>query len=159
MTRITFLKGDATKPDATGPRMIVHICNDIGGWGKGFVLALSKRWKAPEIEYRRWYVDRTENDFGLGSVQFVLVEPNFWVANMIGQHGIERGQTGEAPIRYDAVQSCLKKVAQFANEHNCSVHMPRIGCGLAGGRWEEIEKLIENTCLASHIPVFVYDFD
>lgn len=27
---ITYLKGDATTPTATGNKIIVHICNDIG---------------------------------------------------------------------------------------------------------------------------------
>lgn len=157
MNPITYLNGDATEPETTGPKLIVHICNDVGGWGRGFVLALSKRWNAPEAAYRQWYAKRAENDFSLGAVQFVTVEPNFWVGNMIGQHGIDRGSSGEAPIRYDAVESCLKQVARFAAEHQASIHMPRIGCGLAGGKWEEIEPLIMTTCFAAD--VYVYDFE
>ena len=38
-----------------------------------------------------------------------------------------------------------------------SVHMPRIGCGLAGGKWERIEPLIERTLLARAVPTTVYD--
>jgi hypothetical protein len=49
---LKYVIGDATSPQGTGNKIIVHICNDIGGWGLGFVLALSKRWKAPEIQYR-----------------------------------------------------------------------------------------------------------
>lgn len=48
MTEIEYIKADATLPQSEGTIIITHICNDIGGWGKGFVLALSKRWKAPE---------------------------------------------------------------------------------------------------------------
>ncbi|WP_253732040.1 hypothetical protein [Listeria monocytogenes] len=46
MTQITYLKGDATNPMAKGNKIIAHICNDVGGWGKGFVLAISRKWKA-----------------------------------------------------------------------------------------------------------------
>lgn len=45
MKTIQYLKGDATNPQVEGNKIITHICNDIGGWGKGFVLAISKRWK------------------------------------------------------------------------------------------------------------------
>jgi len=38
-----------------------------------------------------------------------------------------------------------------------SVHMPRIGCGLAGGTWDQFQPLIEETLLAANIPVFIYD--
>jgi hypothetical protein len=37
--------------------------------------------------------------------------------------------------------------------------MPRIGCGLAGGRWERIEPLLEATLVAAGVPATVYDFD
>ncbi|THA79646.1 hypothetical protein E6R60_03350 [Streptomyces sp. A0642] len=40
-----------------------------------------------------------------------------------------------------------------------SVHMPRIGCGLAGGTWSRIEPLIEKRLTGRGIPVTVYDFD
>ena len=52
---ILYIKGDATAPIGSGVKVITHICNDIGGWGKGFVLALSKKWKMPEEAYRQWY--------------------------------------------------------------------------------------------------------
>ena len=45
---ILYIKGDATAPIGSGVKVITHICNDIGGWGKGFVLALSKKWKMPK---------------------------------------------------------------------------------------------------------------
>jgi hypothetical protein len=37
-----------------------------------------------------------------------------------------------------------------------SVHMPRIGCNLAGGSWGMVEPIIERTL--GHAKVFVYDF-
>jgi len=40
---INYRHGDATAPKADGPVVIVHVCNDVGKWGKGFVLAVSKR--------------------------------------------------------------------------------------------------------------------
>lgn len=157
MNTIQYIKGDATTPQSEGIKIIAHICNDIGGWGKGFVLAISKRWENPEAEYRKWYRERAKNDFGLGSVQLVKVENYIYVINMIGQKGIKTGSNG-VPIRYEAVQQCLEKLAVIAKELNASVHMPRIGCGLAGGKWEQIEPIIEKTLLANEIPVTVYDF-
>ncbi|HJK89231.1 MAG TPA: hypothetical protein RMH85_21120 [Polyangiaceae bacterium LLY-WYZ-15_(1-7)] len=52
---IDYVVGDATRPGGDGPKIIVHVCNDVGGWGRGFVTALSKRWAAPEEAYRAWY--------------------------------------------------------------------------------------------------------
>ena len=138
---ITYVKGDATQPQARGNKIIAHICNDLGGWGKGFVLAISKRWSEPEAAYRAWHKERAKNDFALGAFQLVQVEPYIWVANMVAQRGMKSGSQGP-PIRYEAVRACLKELAVQAKERKASVHMPRIGCGLAGGRWEEIEPIV-----------------
>ncbi len=43
MSAIRYIKGDATQPQAGGNKVIAHVCNDLGGWGKGFVMAISKR--------------------------------------------------------------------------------------------------------------------
>ncbi|GAA2522382.1 hypothetical protein GCM10010423_14150 [Streptomyces levis] len=37
------------------------------------------------------------------------------------------------------------------------MHMPRIGCGLAGGRWARVEPLVEERLVRQGIPVTVYD--
>ncbi|WP_439132040.1 macro domain-containing protein [Polaribacter sp.] len=158
MKKITYLNGDATTPATRGNKIIVHICNDIGRWGKGFVLAISKKWREPEKFYKDWYKNRSNNDFALGAIQIVQVEDDVFVVNMIGQEGIKR-RNNITPIRYEAVQSCLEKVVIKAKEINASIHMPRIGCGLAGGKWEEIESIINKTLLDNNIDVFVYDFD
>jgi len=36
--------------------------------------------------------------------------------------------------------------------------MPRIGCGLAGGKWQKIEPIVENILVNNNINVFVYDY-
>lgn len=158
MEPLRIIKGDATSPQASGPKIIAHICNDLGGWGKGFVVAVSRRWPEPEREYRRWHRDRAGNDFGLGAVQLVSVRPDTWVANMIGQHGMKQGSAGP-PIRYNAVERCLATLAGHAARLGASVHMPRIGCGLAGGKWELIEPIVARTLSEHGIAVTVYDFD
>jgi O-acetyl-ADP-ribose deacetylase (regulator of RNase III) len=158
MSGITYLKGDATCPQAKGHKLIAHVCNDIGGWGRGFVLAISRRWAQPEDEYRAWRRAGKQRGFGLGAVQFVQVETYIWVANMVAQRGTKKGSSGPPPIRYDAVAACLREVAAKALELGASVHMPRIGCGLAGGEWSRIEPLIEEQLCGRGVPVTVYDF-
>jgi O-acetyl-ADP-ribose deacetylase (regulator of RNase III) len=156
MATIHYMRGDATQPQAKGNKVIAHVCNDLGGWGKGFVLAVSKRWSEPEEAYRTWHRDRSKNDFTLGAIQVVQVEPYIWVANMIAQRGMKTGSKGP-PIRYEAVRACLEKLAEEVNGLGASVHMPRIGCGLAGGRWDEIEPIISDELVSQGIEVTIYD--
>ncbi|CAL2072486.1 macro domain-containing protein [Streptomyces murinus] len=156
MPEIAFVRGDATTPSGKGPKIIAHVCNDIGGWGKGFVLALSRRWPEPERAYRAWHRDRAHNDFGLGAVQLVQVDPRTWVANMVGQRGIRTGSKG-VPVRYAAIDTALTGLAAHALDLGACVHMPRIGCGLAGGTWSRVEPLVIERLTGRGIAVTVYD--
>ncbi len=153
-----IVKGDATVPQAAGPKIIAHICNDLGGWGKGFVLAVSRRWPEPERAYRQWHRERSGNDFGLGATQLIQVRPDIWVANMVAQHGMRTGSSGP-PIRYDATEECLNALAEHAVRLTASVHMPRIGCGLSGGRWDRIEPLVAAALCDRDVVTTVYDHD
>lgn len=154
---LLYTTGDATQPWADGrPHIIAHVCNDIGRWGSGFVMALSGRWPEPEEEYRKWHANGP--DFRLGHTQLVLVEKDLTVANMIAQHGtITSGGDGGPPIRYRELGGALRAVSEEAGKTGASVHMPRIGCGLAGGRWELVEPIIEWSLCRRGIPVTVYD--
>ena len=77
---------------------------------------------------------------------------------MVAQRGIRRGSNGP-PIRYEAVEHCLAALGEHALRLRASVHMPRIGCGLAGGRWERIAPIITTALCERGIAVTVYDFD
>lgn len=158
---ITYLKGDATQPVGEGHRIIAHVCNNVGGWGRGFVLAISNRWADPEKLYRTSRKSKT-----LGEAQICVVDHDLYVANMIAQSGygaknqnLHRTSEPDAqpPIRYDALRSALEKVAKFARACHGTIHMPRIGCGLAGGKWEEVEPIIVETM--NDLEVFVYDLE
>jgi len=154
--KIDYQIGDATRPVGDHPRIIVHICNDSGRWGKGFVLAVSRRWHEPEKRYRAWHRGEGPHPFTLGQVQFVRVEDALWVANLIGQHGTGF-RDGRPPVRYDAIREGLRTIATKAIALGASVHMPRIGCGLAGGKWEQVERIVEQELTAAHVPATVYD--
>lgn len=150
---IRYLKGDATEPQAKGPKAIVHCCNDLGAWGAGFVMALSKKWPVTREKYLEWYRER--EGFALGAIQLVEVRKDITVVNLIGQHGIRKGSNGP-PIRYPAIRAGLLKLqTTLAPEY--SIHMPRMGCGLAGGSWEKIEPIIEEALPDRNVTV--YDFD
>lgn len=156
ISKINYINGDATEPVGEGNIIIAHICNDFGKWGRGFVMAISNKWSEPKGEYRKWF--KSKNEFKLGQVQFVQVEDNIWIANLIGQHKLKEDDFGKPPIRYEAIKEGLTKVALKAKELNASVHMPRIGCGLAGGKWSIVKTLIFKSLVNSDVSTTVYDF-
>jgi len=156
MSKIIYINGDATEPIGEGKKLLVHICNDVGAWGAGFVLAISSKWPEPEQSYRKWFYN--QNKFELGYIQKVPVGNDITVVNMIAQHGVGFNEGGP-PLRYVALRKCLEKVAIEALDKKASVHMPRIGCGLAGGSWDAVGDIIDSTLIKKQIVVIVYDYD
>eukprot|EP00443_Scrippsiella_acuminata_P010239 CAMPEP_0115183520 /NCGR_PEP_ID=MMETSP0270-20121206/8495_1 /TAXON_ID=71861 /ORGANISM="Scrippsiella trochoidea, Strain CCMP3099" /LENGTH=259 /DNA_ID=CAMNT_0002596589 /DNA_START=52 /DNA_END=828 /DNA_ORIENTATION=+ len=254
--QLTIVGGDATKPHCgKGHKVICHICNDMGSWGKGFVMALKETFPKDNLDryYRRWHKARAsdrrqqlkegpfsaiavpmassppcpkvsagvaegemptetvvgmrgeaalvaaaavaaveapesvaeesiqpevvaalleaeevaveetkpwQEPFRLGAVQFLPTSTHLIeVANMIAQKGIKSRRRGETfdKLDYVALQEALDKVGRFAAAKAASVHMPRIGCGLAGGDWERIEQIVRKTLLEKHgVSVWVY---
>lgn len=152
---IPYIKGDVTAPVGSGVEVITHICNDIGGWGKEFVLVLSKKWEVPEEAYHQWY--KSQEELTLGTVQFVNVENELYVASMIEQYGIYKDGKGLPPIRYDTVRQCSEEVALFTVDHKASIHISCTGCGLTSDKWELMEQIVEEELTTKEIAITVYD--
>lgn len=53
MEAIEYISGDATIPRNTQDAItiICHCCNAFGGWGRGFVLPLGKRYPKAKTDY------------------------------------------------------------------------------------------------------------
>lgn len=158
MNTLSYLVGDATDPHHDGTAVIAHIGNNKGGWGKGFSGALSRRWPLAERYYRDWHRHgRAFNPpFELGEVQLLQVTDELWVATMIAQDGY-RSAANPVPLDLTALRRCLRTLADEATRLPASVHAPRIGTGLGGGDWNDIEPLIGATLLAAGVPTTVYD--
>lgn len=170
MSGIKYIIGDATLPSTRHPdrSVIVHCCNNIGGWGSGFVVPLGRRYPTARQAYLAWHQE-LGGKLVLGTVQVIPVAPDISVANLIGQDGV-RGPGVEAPIRYGAIREGLDRLARYAASYEdtfdpqarvgqtMTFHMPRIGCGLAGGSWALMEPIIEEALVGKGFEVTVYDF-
>jgi O-acetyl-ADP-ribose deacetylase (regulator of RNase III) len=152
------VEGDVLDPvDTGGMRIIAHCMNDVGVMGAGVALAIRNKWPVVYTHYMSWYHNYiTDPPFELGQVQFVNISTDITVANMIGQEGVVF-HNGMPPIRYPAIAQCLKDLAAFASFKNATIHCPKFGSGLAGGRWGIIEGMIRNHVCAKHINVYVYE--
>jgi len=165
MSIINYVEGDCLESVVEGLKFIPHVCNDIGGYGSGFVAALNARWDAPRVNYKKWHSDKiwkvgdTSIPFALGQVQYVQVEPkNTIICNMIGQHMMGQDEKGNAPIRYLAVAQAMDRVRKVVSKNGGSIHAPMFGAGLAGGDWNILEALIQEIWINNDIPTTIYKF-
>jgi len=156
---IHYVNGDASKAHyGKGKKIIAQVCNDMGCWGKGFVMAITDTWgKHPGKLYRKWHKAGAEAQFALGRVQLITLSDMIDLANIIGQNGIKTGSKGP-PVRYEAIEVGLDAVCFHAASVSASVHMPRIGAGLAGGEWARIEQILEAMTKKHAVTIYVFEY-
>lgn len=76
------------------------------------------------------------------------------VANIFSQLDVGRN---ERKTDYKKLKIGLKKVCKYAKENNLSVALPyKIGCGLAGGNWNIVYKIIDS--VFEDYEVTMYEF-
>lgn len=154
--RLNIQIGDATKPRGSGTKIISHVVNDKAKlWGgRGFAFAIRKLWPAVKDDFVDWATMYPRN-FRLGHSHIARVNSDVSVFSMIAQHGY--GPSTRPRIRYDVLARCLDELRETALAENATVHMPRIGCGEAGGSWSIVEDIIRESLLDHGIEVTVYD--
>ena len=155
---IKYIKGDATEPLIIGDKysVICHCCNALGAWGKGFVVPLGKKYPIAKEKYLE-LIKASKPEDRLGSVSFARASDKIIVANIIGQY-YTYPRDGKIPLDYEALEKGFKFIIEIFKMHKMpfTVHMPKIGCGLAGGDWNRVEEIIKNTFISSNIEVYVY---
>lgn len=91
--------------------------------------------------YPEHYMDFMSMAPALGKVFTTKVEKNLYIAGIYGQD--RYGRDG-CYTDYDALRRGLKRIRVIAQQLELDVYIPYgIGCGLAGGDWNIVYKMIE----------------
>lgn len=89
----------------------------------------------------------------LGNV-YMHQENGKLIANIFGQDSY--GRYG-LHTNYDALTDGLVKLHSFAKKHGYTIGLPYgIGCGLAGGDWKIVEKIINSIFGSSNVSCYLY---
>lgn len=168
MFNLKYIKGDCLADSVIYRKdicvVVPHVCNDVGGWGSGFVLAINKVSQKPKEEYKKF---SKQNDFKLGQIQTIWIKDNFWVCNMIAQrdYGAKLSHKGTylniPNIRYDSLRECLLRLKVEISRATMKVVVvsPKFGSGLAGGDWNKIEALILEVFSDMDLDWEVYEYE
>jgi len=151
---IEYLEGDATNPDIQfGANVLCHICNDRQVMGAGIAKTIVKKFPDTTTEYFNAKFLRQ------GDIYTSITYPTKLVlCHMIAQSGVGP-YNGIPPIRYGALAECLTRLKdRMKGAPIITIHMPRIGCGLAGGRWEKVEVVLNHVFKDTDILIKVYDY-
>jgi len=88
----------------------------------------------------------------LGSVQKVAINNGKIVFNCFTQEYY--GSDGKKYVDYQAIKKCFDFLTNQCNNVN-AIAIPKIGCGLAGGDWEIVKEII-NQSTQDKLDVYVY---
>jgi O-acetyl-ADP-ribose deacetylase (regulator of RNase III) len=154
---LKFVSSDITELPPTGPVLVAHVVNDAAhAWGqRGVAKALARHYPRAASAFRSWTVASPDN-LRLGNVHLVDVgqERPVWIASMVAQRGY--GPSLDTRLIYHALATALEQVSDAAKRADASVHIPRIGAGQAGGRWDLIEQEIDRSLVRAGLDVTVH---
>lgn len=137
--------------------VVVHGVNVLGRFGKGVAGAMAEAWPEAKDSYLRAH---TAGRLKLGTVVWADVGSHI-VGHAVTQPTI--GRTG-LHVSMSALTGCMGAIASAAvngipqtrlTSGFRSVAMPKIGAGLGGGDWQEIESAIESACTDLDIAIYV----
>ena len=147
---IKEVKGDLLQATEN---IIGHQVNCQGVMNAG--LAAKIRSKYPIVFERYKQLVNTHNnnkEILLGTAQVINVDENKYVANLFGQFYYGRGQRH---TDYKSLYQALETLKKKAKKHNLTVALPYgLGCGLAGGDWDIVWKLIDKTFKDYEITIY-----
>jgi Zn-dependent peptidase ImmA (M78 family)/O-acetyl-ADP-ribose deacetylase (regulator of RNase III) len=149
-----ILQGDASEPFGAERKLLLQVVNDQASvWGGGFAKQARKKWPHAQTRFREWVLGGRQ--LKLGNIHSVSVRNDLTLVSLVAQHGFK--PSAGPKLRYSALFSALEKVASLAIAQGATVHMPRIGTGEAGGDWNIIEGIVQETLTTRGVTVTVYD--
>lgn len=143
-----YIKGDITE---TKLKYIAHGVNCQNKMSSGVAKALYEKFPMVKDSYHVWCSGDIKPESLLGDAVIVDTDDKI-ILNCFTQ--LDYGYDGKRYVNYGAVSkvfNCIKDT--FRGE---ILAIPKIGCGLAGGNWEFMEQLINDT-VGNDLEIWVYE--
>ncbi len=136
--------------------LICHQVNYYGVMGAGIAAAIRKKMLT-ETQYAG-YVSFC-NKLGrnaLGKVLFVTGPGRVIIANMFSQDDAHINPSDGGITDYRAMLKCFCRTRTVAEIERLPVYIPwKIGCGIAGGDWATVQRIIRSAFNGSSADVFI----
>lgn len=155
---VDFVTGDiAEAADGDAPVVIAHVVPDsTHAWSRfGAGGALGRAFPHAAAAYRAWVLtDPSRRNLGAVHFSVVPTRPEVTVASVVAQAGF--GQSTRLRLDYTALERALAVVGEHAAAGAATVHVPRLGAGQAGGRWDLIEAALRRQLVDRGVSVVVH---
>lgn len=120
--------------------IIVHGCNAQGVMGSGVAEALRDKYPQIYDDYRQRYEN---NSLNLGDIVTTQIDDRLLVVSLISQENY--GKDGKKYASLFAIQTGLEKILYMRENskfHLEPIVLPRIGAGLGGLDWVNVENML-----------------
>ena len=147
---IIYVKGNLLKSDCD---VIAHGCNCFCTMGSGIARQIRQKYPgAYQADLETINGDLKK----LGAFSLFKSE-DFDIYNLYTQYkyGSDKVHLVYAALELSLITMKYHLQWEYENYSELKIGFPKIGCGLAGGDWEKVSKIIEN--VFSDIDVYVYE--
>lgn len=136
---------------------IVQGVNSRNSHGSGLAKSISEKWPQVKKEYHKFYSLKGYLGIGEFSIVPVDLELNLHVVNMVTQDNF--GYDGKVYVSYSAIEVGLINLCKHIefNGLEKTIHLPKIGCGLAGGDWSIVSGIISNSTPVDY-DVYIWNY-
>lgn len=118
----------------TNVNALAHGCNCGGQMGKGIALEFARRWPQMYEEYQELCWDKQIRPGHM----FVYVQGEKVIFNLMTQF------RPYVPAGPDAIKFSLDHMREYADDKGINkIAMPKIGCGLGGLKWNQVELVVQ----------------
>ena len=133
--------------------IIVHGVNAQGKMNSGFAKSLCNKYPIVYHDYINWF-DDLKGNIKPGDAIMTSITPKLKIVS-----GVTQQYYGRDPnvvyVNYAAIETIFQRVSDYSLRTRLPVKFPMIGCGLGGGQWVEVEKIIEKA-MAAIVPRTLY---
>lgn len=136
-------------------KYIAHQCNCVSLFSKGLAKQIFDKYPCADT-----YTSKKRGERLLGNISIHKIDDNRVIINMYSQFypGKPKHYRDAAKLRVGYFTSCLNYICSFL-ENRCikKIAMPyMIGCGLAGGNWDDYHRLLINFEKSFGIEIVLY---
>lgn len=152
-----YLEGDLLESDCT---VIMHQANCQKCMGGGIAKLIAEKYPLVEQADNECPY---EPEYKYGKYSFAVLPNGVTVFNLYGQFNPGRAKRSEQNQRYRKLEEALHSALHLLNFNlgtnidSTKVGVPyAMGCGLAGGDWTKVRKMLERLSEFHKIDIYIY---
>ena len=151
---LIYVNGDLLESDCT---VIFHQANCFKTMGAGIARSIAKKYKEAKFADDNFPLSAEER---LGEYSYALTDGPA-VVNLYGQYHYGRGKQTNYPMLRKAL--CGAITDALLNETPIDTYklgVPyKVGCGLAGGSWDVVEKMLHDVSEELKVDIHIYKLE